>query len=146
MGHKWVIHGSHLDCSVGQMGQQVRPTFNPATIVSTKFCLSYFCVYSIRWSFSSSNFCTVQYLLDCCVCNIRNIYSHMYYCTKAVKEDHCYRVGSYNIFKKKHWKEYWSKTPLACSEIRTQHYLIASREHYQLTTNATNPTSVVLSI
>ena len=25
----WVIFGSHPDCSVGQMGQQVRPTFNP---------------------------------------------------------------------------------------------------------------------
>ena len=25
VGHKWVIYGSHLDCSVGQMGQQVRP-------------------------------------------------------------------------------------------------------------------------
>ena len=31
VGHKWVICGSHLDCSVGQMGQQVRPSFNPNT-------------------------------------------------------------------------------------------------------------------
>ena len=23
VGHKWIIYGSHLDCSVGQMGQQV---------------------------------------------------------------------------------------------------------------------------
>ena len=32
VGHKWVICGSHLDCSVGQMGQQVRPTFNPVNL------------------------------------------------------------------------------------------------------------------
>ena len=32
VSHKWIICGSHPDCSVGQMGQQVRvvqPTFDP---------------------------------------------------------------------------------------------------------------------
>ena len=30
VGHNWVVYGSHPNCSVGQMGQQVRPTdFQP---------------------------------------------------------------------------------------------------------------------
>ena len=46
------------------------------------------------------------------------------------------------IFSRKS-KKYWSKTP---DENRTQHYLIASREHYQLTTNTTNCFASVLSL
>ena len=32
VGYKWVIYGSHPDCSVGQMGQQMQPSFNPGML------------------------------------------------------------------------------------------------------------------
>ena len=50
------------------------------------------------------------------------------------------------IFNKNSEKVLIKSHNIALNGIRTRYYSLGSPEHYQLTTNATNPTTLVLSI
>ena len=61
----WVICGSHLDCSVGQVGQQVCPTFNPGTHLC---CMYMITVYYNSWKRCQAVWLCVSYIFYTYAC------------------------------------------------------------------------------
>ena len=90
MGHMWVTSG--LFCgSVGQMDQQVRPTFNPGVCV-------YVCVCVCVRVYACVHVCAHAHVYVCvCVCVCVSMHAHAFVCVYVsyqLSERFCEKIFS----------------------------------------------------